>query len=231
MSLIVRTIMISPFAFNFSLSTLQRSTLIRDRSHPTDKGYTRTQRNFSVDCVTVKAWITFLPADRLGEGQARWTILTESTLRRQSFERPTTRGNVNQLLSVFREEGFTDMSEDGPNRYGKAAREALGERLTELFAEYSVKLTVIVNAIVVLGRHCVRLRLARVHAEIPENGGETIRRRHRYFELWNKNSSGDWKISLFINNADIREESGWPSQPLVLQLKNAQEQPAVPQRP
>jgi hypothetical protein len=26
--------------------------------------------------------------------------------------------------------------------------------------------------------------------------------------LRNKNASGDWKISLFINNADIREELG-----------------------
>ena len=35
-----------------------------------------------------------------------------------------------------------------------------------------------------------------------------MRKRHRYFEVWKKNSSGDWKISLFINNADVREELG-----------------------
>jgi hypothetical protein len=60
-------------------------------------------------------------------------------------------GNVDQLLSVFEEEGFTDMSEDGPSHYGKTAREALRERSSGLFAEYSVKLTVIVIGIVVLG--------------------------------------------------------------------------------
>jgi len=116
-------------------------------------------------------------------------------------------GNVNRLLSVFEKEGFTDMSEDGPNHYGEAARERLRERSTELFAEYSVKLTVIVNAIVVLGNTAYDYGCHEFTLN-PKNGGETIRRRHRYFELWNKNSSGDWKISLFINNTDVREELG-----------------------
>ena len=116
-------------------------------------------------------------------------------------------GNVKQLLSVFQEEGFTDMSDDGPNHYGKAAREAFRERASKLFAEYSVKLTVLVNAIVVLGNTAYDYGWHEFTLN-PKNGGETIRRRHRYFELWNKNSSGDWKISLFINNADIREELG-----------------------
>jgi hypothetical protein len=35
-----------------------------------------------------------------------------------------------------------------------------------------------------------------------------VRKRERYFELWKKNSSGDWKISLFINNTDTREQLG-----------------------
>lgn len=114
-------------------------------------------------------------------------------------------GNVNQLLSVFEEEGFTDMSEGGPSHSGKAARAALRERSSELFAEYSVKLTVIVIAIVVLGNTAYDYGWHEFTLN-PRNGGETIRRRHRYFELWNKNSSGHWRISFFINNADIREE-------------------------
>jgi ketosteroid isomerase-like protein len=98
-------------------------------------------------------------------------------------------GNVDQLLSVFQEEGFTDMSEDGPSHSGKAAREALRERSSELFAEYSVKLTMIVIAIVVLGNTAYDYGWHEFTLN-PKNGEETIRRRHRYFELWNKNSSG-----------------------------------------
>jgi ketosteroid isomerase-like protein len=116
-------------------------------------------------------------------------------------------GDVNRLLSVFEEEGFTDMSEGGANHYGQEAREGVRERSTALFAEYSVKLTVIVNAIVVLGNTAYDYGCHEFTLN-SRNGGETIRRRHRYFELWNKNSSGDWKISLFINNADVREELG-----------------------
>ena len=41
------------------------------------------------------------------------------------------RGNVEQLLSVFDEEGFTDMSEDRPSLYDEDAREGLRQRATD----------------------------------------------------------------------------------------------------
>jgi hypothetical protein len=57
------------------------------------------------------------------------------------FREAYNRADVSQLLSVFEDEGFTDMSEGHPNLYGLAklgAREELRERSTELFREYSV---------------------------------------------------------------------------------------------
>ena len=39
-----------------------------------------------------------------------------------------------------------------------------------------------------------------------KSGGETVRKRQRYFELWSKDASGGWTISFFINNLDVREE-------------------------
>jgi ketosteroid isomerase-like protein len=123
------------------------------------------------------------------------------------FREAYNRGDVDQLLSVFGDESIVDMSEGGPSRYDLAAREGLREGAAELFAKFSVALSVIIIEIIVLGNtaydygwHEFTLR--------PKSGGETIRKRHRYFELWKKNSSGDWKISLFINNADVREELG-----------------------
>jgi len=123
------------------------------------------------------------------------------------FREAYNRGDVEQLLSVFDEEGFTDMSDGGPSRFDEAAREGLRERATKLFAQYDVKLTVIVIEIVVVGNlaydfgwHEFILR--------PKGTGETLRKRHRYFEVWKKNSSGQWRISSFINNADVREELG-----------------------
>src|SRR5579864_7677397 len=131
----------------------------------------------------------------------------EINVAKTKFREEYNRGNVDQLLSVFGEENLMDMSEGGPTRSDGAAREGLRKHSAELFAEFSVTLAVIVGEIGVLGNtaydfgwHEFTLR--------PKNGGETIRKRHRYVELWKKNSSGDWKISLFINNADVREELG-----------------------
>jgi ketosteroid isomerase-like protein len=121
------------------------------------------------------------------------------------FREAYNRGDVSQLLSVFENEGFTDMSEDHPNLYGLGAREELRERSTELFREYSVKLAVIINEIVVLGNTAYDFGWHEFTLE-PKNGGETVRTRQRYLEVWKRNSSGEWKISIFMNNDDVREE-------------------------
>jgi len=63
----------------------------------------------------------------------------------------------------------------------------------------------IVNDIVVLGDTAYDFGWHEFTLE-PKNGGETARKRQRYLELWKKNSSGEWKISIFMNNDDVREE-------------------------
>ena len=121
------------------------------------------------------------------------------------FREGYNRGDVDRILSVFDEEGFTDMPEGRANSYGEASLAALGERSKELFAKYTVTLAVIIIEIVILadtaydyGWHEFVLN--------PRDGGEIVRKRERYFELWRKNSPGNWKISLLINNADVREQ-------------------------
>ena len=121
------------------------------------------------------------------------------------FREAYSRGDVSQLLSVFADDGFTDMSEGHPNLYGREAREELRERSTELFRKYSVKLAVIVNDIVVLGDTAYDFGWHEFTLE-PKSGGETVRTRQRYLEVWKKNSSGEWKISIFMNNDDVREQ-------------------------
>ena len=123
------------------------------------------------------------------------------------FREAYNRGDVEQLLSVFHDEGFTDMSQGGPSAYDAAANEGLRETSAKLFAEYSVRLSVIIIKIIVLGDTAYDYGWHEFTLT-PKNGGATIRKRHRYFELWKKNSSGDWKISLVIDNADMREELG-----------------------
>lgn len=97
------------------------------------------------------------------------------------------------------------MSEDGPNKYGDDAKLNLRVKVSELFKEYLVKFFPIVNRVVVFGDIAYDYGW---HEFIltPKSGGLPIRKRQRYFELWNKTESRDWKISLHINNEDVREE-------------------------
>ncbi len=40
----------------------------------------------------------------------------------------------------------------------------------------------------------------------PKNGGSDVRKRYRYFELWNKDAGGQWKIAMHMTNSDVPEE-------------------------
>jgi ketosteroid isomerase-like protein len=113
--------------------------------------------------------------------------------------------DLDRLMAVFGSAGFTDMSEGGPTKYGTEAISSFRKEASKLVADYNVTLTPIINKIVVLGKvaydygwHEFTLR--------PKNGGEPVRKRQRYFELWNQDAAGNWKISLHINNADVKEE-------------------------
>lgn len=113
--------------------------------------------------------------------------------------------DVDRLVSVFSPSGFTDMSEGGPSKYGPEAIAALRDQAGRLFEKYSVKMAPIIIHIVVTGDTAYDYGWHEFTL-IPKNGGDPIRKRQRYFELWNRDAAGNWTISLFINNADAREE-------------------------
>jgi ketosteroid isomerase-like protein len=116
-------------------------------------------------------------------------------------------GDADRLLAVFHPDGFTDMSEGSPSRYGSDARLNLAEEATKLFASYSVKFVPIIIEISVMDavafdRGWHEFILA------PKTGGGTIRKRYRYFNTWRRVPSGDWKITLHVNNTDVPEQVG-----------------------
>ena len=116
-------------------------------------------------------------------------------------------GDVDRLLSVFDPGGFTDMSEGGPTKYGPEAITTLRDQASRLFSQYSVKLLILINRIIVFGDTANDYGWHEFTLT-PKNGGEPIRKRQRYCELWNRKGSGEWKISLHITNEDVREELG-----------------------
>jgi ketosteroid isomerase-like protein len=122
-------------------------------------------------------------------------------------------GDVERLLKVFDPDAFTDMSEGEPSSYGASAIERLRQRVSTLIQEYSVKMSIIIIDIIVTGNTAHDYGWHEF-VLVPKAGGETIRKRERYFELWNRKPSGEWKISFFITNGDVKQkfrgtESHW----------------------
>jgi len=133
----------------------------------------------------------------------KYAISVAKTIYREAHEK----GDVEKLLSVFGTNGFTDMSAGQPSQYEQEARTVLRDRATQLFAEYTVRLNVIIIDVVIQGD------TARDHGWhewilTPKAGGPAVRRRDRYFELWNHEGDAAWRISLFLNNTDVREQVG-----------------------
>jgi hypothetical protein len=73
-------------------------------------------------------------------------------------------------------------------------------------SEYRIKLVPIINEVVVNGSTaydygCHEITLT------PKAGGQPIRKRVRYLDHWQKNAAGQWKISFFMSNEDVKEVS------------------------
>ena len=133
----------------------------------------------------------------------KYQINLGKTIYREAYEQ----GDVDKLLSVFAHGGFTDMSDGLPSKYGHEARDVLRERTEELFAKFDIKLNIIIIEVVIQGDSAHDYGW---HEWIlsPKGGGAIIRRRERYFEQWTRQSDGSWRISFFLNNADVREQIG-----------------------
>lgn len=116
-------------------------------------------------------------------------------------------GDPVRLLSVFHPDGFIDMSEGGPNRYGSDSRLNLAGEVAKLFASYSVRFIPIIADISVMNAVAFD-RGWQEFIMVPKEGGEAIRKRYRYVNVWKKTSDGDWKITLHLNNTDVPEEVG-----------------------
>src|SRR5690348_1543122 len=126
----------------------------------------------------------------------------EISAAKTEFREAYNSGDVERLLSVFCDAGFSDMSEGEPSFYGQEARSVLRQRMTKLFAENEAQLAVIMinidlcgNVAYDYGWHKLRLRSKR--------GGDWVETRQRYFEKWLKQADEKWKIAFFITNRDL----------------------------
>jgi ketosteroid isomerase-like protein len=135
--------------------------------------------------------------------EAKYAINLAKTTYREAYEQ----GDVEQLLSIFATNGFTDMSEGLPSKYGQEAKTVLRNRAEQLFADYVVKLNAIIIDVVIQG-DTARDYGWHEWMLTPKAGGPVVRKRERYFELWAREQDGSWRISFFLNNADVPERIG-----------------------
>ena len=113
-------------------------------------------------------------------------------------------GNVKRALSVF-SNAYSEMPAGLASFWGEEAKAVLQHRLKETFARYRADLTVTIISISIMGNTAFdwgwhKLKLT------AKKGGKTITRKTRYLELWQKEADGQWRIVIFMDNADLKPQ-------------------------
>jgi len=128
-------------------------------------------------------------------------------------------GSAKRVMSLI-SDGYCDMAAGCASFYGVEAKEVLRYRLREQFARYQTELAVTIISIQVFGNtafdwgwHKLMLR--------SRKGGKTITRRTRYLEIWQKESDGNWRLGIFLDNRDVSPQMPPPD---VLRMLNRQVQ-------
>ena len=114
-------------------------------------------------------------------------------------------GNAERLLAIL-DSGLIDLSNGRCNGYGEGGKAALRSYLQDLFAKFDARLVPIVIETKVMGEVAVDYGWHEL-VLTPKNGGEPIRTRTRYVDLWKKNKTGDWKLTIFMDNADVPDHA------------------------
>jgi ketosteroid isomerase-like protein len=118
------------------------------------------------------------------------------------FREAYNRGDVDRLLSVFCDQGFTDMSEGEPSFYGSEASAVLRRRMKKFFAEFDVEMAIIIINIELSGNVAYDYGWHKLVCR-PKRGGAPVHSRYRYFEKWVRQADGKWKIAFQITNRDV----------------------------
>jgi ketosteroid isomerase-like protein len=115
-------------------------------------------------------------------------------------------GNPERLLAVLDEDliHFADTRQSG---YGESGREALKEHLSGLFARYDAQLVPIVIEIKLLNDVALEYGWHELTLT-PKHGGNPVCTRTRYLDVWKRNKAGEWKLAMYMDNADVPDTMG-----------------------
>lgn len=111
--------------------------------------------------------------------------------------------DASRLLAIADPE-LVNFSDGQPSEFGSSGLEALRIRLQNLFERFTVELAVIVIEIRVQGD--VAYDYGWHHVTLtPKDGGQPIRRRDRYADIWRRNKEGNWKLWMYMDNQDVAD--------------------------
>lgn len=85
---------------------------------------------------------------------------------------------------------------------GAGAPDAIRDEFRTLLARYEVEVIPIVIEIRIQGNVAYDYGW-HVWKKTPRQAGAPITTKDRYVDIWRKNESGEWKLWMYMNNADI----------------------------
>ena len=106
-----------------------------------------------------------------------------------------------RLLAVA-DEGLIDFSDHRQSSYSQCGKAALRTHLEALFSKYHARLVPIIIEIKIMGETAVEYGWHELTLT-PKAGGEPLYLRTRYLDLWKKDKTGQWKLAIFMDNADV----------------------------
>jgi ketosteroid isomerase-like protein len=111
--------------------------------------------------------------------------------------------DASRLLAVA-DADLVNFSDGQPCEFGMSGLDALKTRLENVFERFTAKLVVTVIEIRLQGDvaydygwHDLTLT--------PKDGGQPIRRRDRYVDIWRRNKEGKWKLWMYMDNQDVAD--------------------------
>ena len=106
-----------------------------------------------------------------------------------------------RLLAVA-DEGLIDFSDHRQTGYSQGGKAALRTHLENLFSKYHARLVPIIIEIKIMGETAVEYGWHELTLT-PKAGGEPLYLRTRYLDIWKKDKTGQWKLAIFMDNADV----------------------------
>jgi ketosteroid isomerase-like protein len=119
------------------------------------------------------------------------------------FREAFNQGDACRIIAIA-DPDLINFSDGQPSEFGESGLESFKRRLEKLFADYTAQLSVIVIEIrsqsdVAHGYGWHDLTLT------PKRGGEPIHRRYRYVDIWRKDTAREWKLWMYVDNADVAD--------------------------